>query len=82
MVWSLLTEQEDAVAESTGAVGLHGDVEDGRVPADHADAVVPLRPAEHTQQLLGDQAVQGRDGGHGQQKGQEGVHLPGRRGGG
>lgn len=58
-------------------VGLHGDLEDGSVAANHANAVVLLGLTEHSQQLMGDEPVQGGYGHHGDHKGQEGIHLPG-----
>lgn len=73
-----LTQQQDSVAERAGTVGLHIHVEDGSIPVNHADAVVLLGLTEHSQQLVGNEAIQGGDGCHGNQEGQKGVYLENR----
>lgn len=70
-----LTEDENSVAKRLGAVGLHGDVQDGGISPNDADTVVLLCLAEHSQQLIGDNPVQCRYGQHGYHKGQKCIHL-------
>lgn len=69
------TENEDAVPQRLRPVGLHGDVQDGGVSRHDAHAVVLLCLPEHPQQLIGYDAVQGGDGHHGDDEGEERVYL-------
>lgn len=57
------------------AVGLRSDIKNGSIPTNDAHTVVLVCLAEHLQQLMGYDPVQGRYGHHGYYKGQKCICL-------